>query len=358
MKKYILFLTIILLSISVTYANEVLPNQKLTNPERWWWGKVKDIDNYIDHKVTEMTSSTANIEEITLSNDIKNTRINFWSICIALGSCIATIFVFFHQWGINNAIKNDNQKERFENKLFMFLNIYRKNIDNVNNILVSGIGSGRTSFNFIFYEIEMMLREFIKLKPKAKSGRFLSYDEIVSITMSFIVNGVTRNSNMDERDIIYHNKYEDILDEHEYKRLKQRYVYFREMDDEKLQKLLQDGEHTLILNFYKIQLVDKKIVPWFYGIRTNFMPYIKSVRSVIDYIKEECPNNDIKENLKYLESSLSEHELAVLYIFANSAENNNIGLDKNIIHQLVCSTNLPVLYRYDKWNDLKNQIHK
>lgn len=358
MKKYLLIIVTVLISISGTYANDSLVNKRLTNPEKWWVGKVQDMDHFIDNKIHEMTTTTANIEEISLSNDLKNTKVNIISITIAFISCIITLFVFFYQCGINNAIKTDNQKERFENKLFMFLDIYRKNIDNVNNILVSGIGSGRTSFNFIFYEIEMMLREFIELKPKAKSGQYLSYNEIVSITMSFIVNGVTRNSNMDERDIIYHNKYEDILDKQEYQRLKQRFVYFREMDNNKLQKLLDEGKHTLVLNFHKLQLVDNKIVPWFYGIRTNFIPYVKSVRSIINYIKEECPNKNIMGNLKYLESSLSEHELAVLYIFANSAENNNIGLDKNIIYQLVCCTNLPALYRYDQWNDLKNFIQQ
>lgn len=350
-----LLLIVAILSISTLSADNSHLDDKITSPSRGLPGKVSDMEHFIDNKVSKMTSNTANIEEISLSNDLKNTRLNIFSLVIAFGSCLVTACVFLYQQRINRTIETDNKKERFENRLFLYLDIYRKNINNVNNILISGIGDGRTSFNFIFYEIEMMLYEFITLKPKAPDGRPLSYDEIVSITMSFIVNGVTRNCSMDERDIIFHNKYENILDKQEYNKLKERFVYFREMTDVKLRMLLNEGKHTLILNYYKLQLEDKKLVPWFYGIRTNFIPYVKSVRSLINYIKEESPNY-WKENLKYLEASLSEHELAILYMFVNSAENDTIGLNREIIAELVDNTKLPSLYRYDLWNDLKIKL--
>ena len=311
------------------------------------------MEHFIDNKVSKMTSNTANIEEISLSNDLKNTRLNIFSLLIAISSALATVGVFFYQHKTNRAIETDNKKERFENRLFLYLDIYHKNI---NNILISDIGGGRISFNFIFYEFEMMLREFINLKPKSKDGNLLSYNQIVSITMSFIVNGITRNANMDDRDIVYHNKYEDVLDEKEYEKLKKHYLFFRAMDNEKLQQLLDEKKHTLILNFSNKQLIDKKSVPWFYGVRAGFIPYVKSVRSIINFIKTDSPEKDPKISLKYLEACLSEHELAVLYIFANSKENDTIQLDKDMINYLVESTKLPILYRYDKWDDVKDDI--
>lgn len=351
--RYLLLIVAILSISTLSAADNPHLDDKITSPSRGLPGKVSDMEHFIDNKVSKMTSNTANIEEISLSNDLKNTRLNIFSLVIAFGSCFATACVFIYQQRINRAIETDNKKERFENRLFLYLDIYHKNID---NILISDIGGGRISFNFIFYEFEMMLREFINLRPKSKDNNLLSYDQIVSITMSFIVNGITRNANMDDRDIVYHNKYENILNKEEYEKLKKHFLSFRAMDNEKLQQLLNEKKHTLILNFGNKQLRDKKSVPWFYGVRAGFIPYVKSVRSIINFIKKDSPERDSKISLKYLEACLSEHELAVLYIFVNSKENDTIKLDKDMINYLVESTNLPTLYRYDKWDDVKNSI--
>ena len=128
------------------------------------------------------------------------------------------------------------------------------------------------------------------------------------------------------------------------------------MDDDKLKMLLKEEEHTLILNFHRLQLDEKKNVQWFWGFRSGFIPYIKTVRSIIDFINNNCPKG-IKDSYKYLEASLSEHELAILYIFASSKENDYIGLNRDFIKNIIDITNLPNLYRYDKWDDLKKSLN-
>ena len=335
------------------FANAINQDSIVDQYSHKWLGeKVNDLDNFIDKKVFSESPIKENLDEISLANDIKNTKISLRAYRTAIASVILTILVFVIQCYINFRINKDNKKERFENRLHMYLDIYHRNIGKV---LMSGVCEGRVAFNFIFYEFEMILNEFIKLKPKAKDGnRLLAYEELCSIVFSFILNGVTRNSKGGERDILYY-KYKDILPLDEYENLKEKYVYFRDMTDEKLKSLLDQKEHTLILNFHRIQLEEKKNVQWFWGFRAGFIPYVKTVRSIVDFINQEGPS-DKYSNLKYLEASLSEHELAVLYIFAASKENDCIGLNLDSIKSIVEATHLPILYRYDKWDDLKKML--
>lgn len=333
-------------SDSTIHKYRIIPNQSFID-------KISELDHFLEDKIYEGNIINDNCDHIAISANLKNTKINYWNIIIAICglviavcAAIGTCGTLIYQYRLNKRQKKDISSERFENRLFGYIDRYN---NNVNHFEILNIGKGRKAFNFIFYEYEMLFKEFSALKLKSvKTKAPLTNIEISSLAISFVINGMTANSNGSNKDIIYYHKYEDLISINDYKKLKRIVTFYEEeITPEELQKLYDKNKYTLICNYANIELKDHLRVPWFWGIRFYYMPYVKIIGCILDYIHQYGSAKELDMNYKIVEASFSDNELGLLYAFSHSRENNSINPE--YAEKLIEIARLPDLYNFKKW---------
>ncbi len=348
LRKAIMF--IIILPTCMIYSSENSHHQNGNDsiPQYSSLHKIVLLDDSLEQQVfNPMEIKNKEIGHITSFINIKSLYIAIWGVVVALIGAICTFIAFMVQTIHNKKLSADNREERFENKLFFFLTMY-KNI--VENMEVSNVCKSHKAFNFYFYELQAL--HYIIQKLNIKN---LPNEELISLCMSISLNGITPNSNGNEQDLIYY-KYRDILSKEDYFRICQSIEKLKIIDNKKLTQLRNERKLTLFTNYANIQLIEGRRVFWFWGKRWDLIPYMKLIHTSFSYINKYCKSIKHKsEKQKYyyldlLNSQMSDHELAFLYIFVNSRENNDIGIDIENIEYMVKHTNLPDLYNYKKWN--------
>ena len=288
-------------------------------------------------------------EKISVASDIKSARINYWAVVIAaLSALIAAIgaFVtcgtFIYQYRLGRRQMHDISEERYENRLFGYLDQYRRNVE---NFRFESIGKGRPVFNYLFYEYQTLYLDFSEQGYKDESGNEIDKEILSGMAISMVVNGLTRNSDGGPTDLIY-DKYRDVVPLEVYESMKAIEDLYKKMDDNSLREKLACNPRTLLINYGKLQL-NGAAVPWFYGCRAFFMPYVRTTVCLLDLIASHN-SKDKSEDFKIVSSVIGDHELAVLYAFSNSRD-NNMGLDKELIEKFIEHSHMPDLYNYKKW---------
>jgi hypothetical protein len=240
----------------------------------------------------------------------------------------------------------DNRRERYENRLFGYLEQYR---ENVNSLSFNVIGSGRPVFNYIFYEYQALFLDFCQMGYKAPDGSPMDKETISSIAISMVINGITSNSDGSSMDLIY-DKYRDVVTMDVYESMKAIVDGYENMPDKVLKEKLENNPHTLLINYGQLQLMGEHL-PWFYGCRSYFMPYVRTVSCLLDLMADARNDKDLcnlADDFRIVSSVIGDHELAILHAFANSRD-NNVGLDREMIDRFIEISHMPDLYNYKKW---------
>ena len=313
-------------------------------------GTLNRMDSYWENVLdnTELDG-----EKISVTSTIKSAKINYWlmviaivSALIALGGAVVTCGTFIEQHKVGKRQVIDNRRERYESRLFGYLEQYR---GNVSSFSFNVIGSGRPVFNYIFYEYQTLYLDFYQMGYKAPDGSPLDKETISSIAVSMVINGITSNSDGGSMDLIY-DKYRDLVTMEVYESMKGIIDGYKNMSDDVLKEKLENNPRTLFINYGKLQLSGER-VPWFYGCRSYFMPYVRTVACLLDLMadarndKALCNQDD---DFRIVSSVIGDHELAVLHAFADSRD-NNVGLNKDMIDRFIEVSHMPDLYNYKKW---------
>lgn len=287
---------------------------------------------------------------LSVSSSIKNARISYWSLIIAFGSALIALLgacvtcgTFILQFRLSRRQKKDISNERHENRLFGYIQQYHSI---VRDFEMGAVGHGRPVFNYLFYEYQMLMDVFGKMKIQTLSQASIDRELLSSICISFIINGVTDNANCGEADLIYKH-YRDDLSMEDYDRMKAVILKYRGISDEDLTKEMASTPYTLFVNYGPLQLVEHKNVRWFYGCRAAFIPYVKTVGCMMDFTRGTSVSNR-EEDMRVIGSAFSDHELGVLYAFAHSRENDRY-IDSQLMDKFVDISSLPSLYDYKTW---------
>ena len=347
--KLIIFLFVIISPNTVidSFGSSQHSSKNDSIPQYSPFKKIVLLDDSLEQQVfNPMEIKNKEIGHISSYINIKSLYIAMWGVIAAAFGAIGTFIAFGVQVRCNKKLSADNREERFENKLFYFLTMYK---EIVNNFEVANVCKSHKAFNFYFYEIQALFYLIHDLQIKN-----LSDEDILSICMSISINGITPNSDASEKDLIYRN-YKDILTKEDYFRICDLIEELKHLNDEKLKQLRDERKFTLYFNYANIKLIEHKSIPWFWGKRWDLIPYMKLIKTSFSYIDKHCNSKKHKSGkeknyyLELLNSQMSDHELAVLYMFVNSRENDDIGINKKDIEYMVTHTNLPDLYNYKKW---------
>lgn len=299
-------------------------------------------NNSVQEKCNHI-SAYSEIESVIASR-VAN-RISKISIIIAVISTMLTLLIFMIQSFINKRQKKDITIERFENHLYGCIN----QLDNyIDKIEIYNVCKGRKSFNFLFYEYEMLVKEFQKQNLICKStNKLLTIEDISSLAISFIINGITPNSTGDEHDIIF-KKYSDFLTKDDYIKLRDLVDSYENMNDELLESLYCRNSYTLIMNYANIKLKENKRVPWFWGVRFYYIPYAKQLANIFTFLSELDAKIDRNKYYSLLDALFNDSELGLLYAYVNSRENRG-GLNIGDIEKIIKKCELDDIYNYKKW---------
>ena len=288
-------------------------------------------------------------EKISVASDIKSARINYWAVVIAAFSSLIALFgaivtcgTFIFQYRLGRRQMHDISRERYENRLFGYLDQYRMNVD---NFRFDVIGKGRPVFNYLFYEYQSLYLDFCEKDFRTQDGKPIDKETLSGIAISMVINGLTRNSDGAPTDLIY-DKYRDVIPMDVYESMKAIVNSYKEITDDKMREILAGSPRTLFINYGDLQL-NGAVVPWFYGCRAFFMPYVRTATCLLDLISS-ADSYDDSEDFKVVGSVIGDHELAILHAFANSRD-NNVGLDKKMIEAFIKASHMPDLYNYKKW---------
>lgn len=346
----IVFLGLFLCIGQHIYASENIKIDTFSISELSFLDKIGIVEKNIDERI-DLSGSNTNI--IGNFADFKNIKIAWWSMWIAVSSCFLTFFIFLIQLFINWRQGNDVKKERLENRYNLLLNQYESR---VRNFEILNIGQGNKVFNFLFYEYKMLFQLFSEMGFNIKGTlNPISDADLSSIAVSFVLNGITSDNDGSCNDIIY-SKYSEILSLEDYQKMKNKIIYYREnlssvdiiKEPEKVDELKILAErYTLFANFARYVLMGDTIY-WFYGVRFYFLPIVKSLRNIAEFIEKNSVNFDTfieKYNLiQITESMLTNSELGFLYAFVRSRENERICLSESFVKKIVEISDLPNIY--------------
>ncbi len=315
--------------------------------------KIIQFQKYIEDGLNHLQQEEQMCNHISAYSDIEGVitsrmanRLSIISIVIASVSTLLTLLIFLIQSRINARQKLDITTERFENHLFGCIDHLNNYVDNIE---IYNVAKGRKSFNYLFYEYEMLFNVFKQENINSiKSNTVLSNSELSSLAISFIINGITPNVNGGDKDIIY-PKYKDILNKEDYMRLVKIVDHYENIKDEELQELYDNNEYTLIVNYANIKLKEGKRVPWFWGIRFYYIPYIKQLHNIFSYISELDDKIKKDKYLNFINSSFNDTELGLLNAFVASKE-NIVGINENDVKIIIEKCKLDNLYNYNSWS--------
>lgn len=322
--------------------------------------KLVELDDSIEQIIYRDGRVYDKCNHIITSMELKNAKMNLRnsllaqiSLVIAFLSMVGTCGTLIYQGRLSKRQKRDISNERFENNLNIQLQRYDRA---VSGFEIKNVCKGRFSFNFLFYEYKLLYEDFCGLELKSrKTNEPLHAEYISSLAVSFVVSGLTANSDGGRSDIVY-GKYAAELSPADYEKLKAVVMRYKRIGDTDLIRLADPlSGRTLFINYAPVKLSEGREVRWFWGIRPDFIPYVKIIRSALDYIAGFVQANRLSEKeadryFRMLESSFSEHELGLLYAFVCSHENREyIGIPRPEAERLIALSQLPDLYNFRKW---------
>lgn len=243
-----------------------------------------------------------------LDNDTYNlllnlyqTRINVGNWIVAIIGAVLTFVAFYVQYEYNSRQKEDIVQERYENKLFHLLDVYR---DICHNTSICNVGSGKVAFHYMFYEYKAIFN-IIKnsehiLAEIAKKNDGTIDDEIINyIAFTYFINGVSANkidTTIDETVITKKGK----------KLLSKKLLLYQK------KSVTYDDKHkergVEYLKDYR-----QNNIKYFDGHRPRFIPYIKYVSLIVSFISD-AKRTDAND-MQYLINEQTDHEIGLIYAY-------------------------------------------
>lgn len=232
---------------------------------------------------------------------------------IALFGATMTFLAFWVQTRANINQKEDIEKERYENKLFHLLDVYR---DICHNTKIEKAGEGKVAFHYMFYEYKAIYH-IIKNSVAVTNNIQGTPDNntINYLAFSYFINGVTAN------------KIDTSIKKHIITNYGQTLICNELLD---LQEK-SENKHWIKIEDSPNYLRDysQKQIKFFDGHRPRFIPYIKYIDLIVDFISKD-PNKNQNETIKFLTAEQTDHEIGLIYAYNKYKEyHSNINDDKD-----------------------------
>lgn len=217
----------------------------------------------------------------------------------------------------NKEQRNDLIKDRFENKLFHFIDLLSQQ---ESMCKIEEVGEGKQAFHFMFYEFKAIL--YYVMKADIYNGDQKEKWEFY-LTYYIFINGASESAIdrlLSDIPEMCKNCQQGSIDD----------LNTLLLDE---QRIGMKGKKSIyMLTDYK-----KKKIKYFDGHRLRLIPFYRHLCMIIQYIYEDDAPNTLKDKVFYLHiicSQLSEHELALLlimYTFGDKERYCPTGDDNYII---------------------------
>lgn len=264
-------------------------------------------NDFIHHLPT-----TDNLDEGTYGSliDLYQTRLNVGNWIVAVIGAALTYIAFYVQYEYNSNLKEDLAQERYENKLFHMLDVYR---DICNNTSIPNVGQGKIAYHYMFYEYKAIFN--ILKTEESILEQICDHDDctINYIAFTYFLNGVSEDGLDTTID-------ENILSKTGKENIKKILLSHRKKS-EKLSDAKRDPGVKYLRDYRnkKIKLFD--------GHRFRFMPYIKYVSLIVEFM---ASSKHSKTNyVEFLSKEQTDHEIGLIYAYhkyidykANNSNNN------------------------------------
>lgn len=292
---------------------------------------------------------------------------------LVLSATLFTFAAFYVQFDFNKEQKEDIDRERIESRLFN----YFQNLTIIsNNIEVKGIGKNKKAFHFLFHQYKtlyIIFDSYIHEKYESQQIIYNSFKEKLHYcTMSFFFSGVTKHSNNQIRKRMMElYKNDSVLDMNILNEVFQSFenivLNLQKINVDDLDILYRESS-LVLFGSYASRVIDNKPncqeIEWFWGYRTDLLPYVKYIIMIILYLNKEkhLSIQDKEDYHKNIFCQMSEHELGLLHIICNSPEIRILVGEKylysetglitkitSIVKEWIENTN--EMYNYEKWDD-------
>lgn len=260
-------------------------------------------NNEYYHKSFYRFNSEINYDSIL---NLYQSRINLANWFIAFIGAILTFLAFYVQYAFNSRQKEDIANERFENKLFHLLDVYRNICSKTS---VAKAGDDKNAFHYMFYEYKAI---FNLLYEKRKTILHNNTDSIKTneeieilnyIAFTCFINGV--NSSGIEIPI-NNNLANEAKIEIDEKHIRELLLELQEKGEKATQENPEEGIKYLM--DYR-----NKNIKYFDGHRPRFIPYIKYIMLIAGFIASNKSSQNNAINL--LISEQTDHEIGLIYAY-------------------------------------------
>lgn len=287
-------------------------------------------DNYI-HEVPN-----GDIEKIydTLLN-LYQARVNVANWIIACIGCLLTFLAFYIQFDYNNRQKEDIAQERLENKLFHLLDVYRTIC---NNTLIENVGKGKVAYHYMFYEYKAIYNIIKENKAIHSQITFKDEQTLNYIAFTYFINGVTVD------------KIETSIPDEIFP------VSAKVILRDTLLRLQAKSERAQVGGWHEgpsyLKDYSNRRIKYFDGHRLRFVPYIKYISLILEFIRENVDVKKREKTLKFLSKEQTDHELGLIYAhegYLRYLQNNSN--EKDLLQSLYKD-------KEDLWQSLYKDIDK
>lgn len=240
-------------------------------------------------------------EDASISNIISG---NVGTSLIIIGAILSFI-AFWVQFYANRIQRTDITRERFENKYFELLHIYR---EIVSDIHIETVGKGKQVFHFMFYDLKALLR--LMSKEKIFNHSSILRKDKLDIGFDLFLDGVSKTAVGKEK----------IIEEH---LLIQNGIIPKNDFNDFFAKLVNIQTQSIDKTINVEYLMDYKEngLGFFGGHRLRLIPYFKHIHTLLNYINSQpdqiVPKQHKIDYVLMLFNLMSEHEIAILKAYVS-----------------------------------------
>lgn len=253
------------------------------------------FENDFIYKLPNEDGSSNDVYGLLLS--LYQTRVEVGNWVVAVVGAVLTFIAFYVQYIFNARQKEDLLQERYENQLFHLLDVYR---DICHNTSMINVGSGKVVFHYMFYEYKAIYNIIKTTDAILKEIRIEPDEDIVNyIAFTYFLNGVSPN--MVETTI------SDSIFSLEGK------IRLRDLLLDHQSKSLNSSDKQLEVGVVYLKDYSNLKIKYFDGHRFRFMPYIKYVTLIVEFMAAgKCVSDDY---IKFLSREQTEHEIGLIYAY-------------------------------------------
>lgn len=249
--------------------------------------------NFI-HQLPNKDNVDENIYNLLLN--LYQTRLNIGNWIVAVIGAALTFIAFYVQYQYNSQQKDDLVQERYENKLFHMLDVYR---EICNNTTIRNVGKGKIAYHYMFYEYKALfniIRNNVHISKEICSN---DNSTINYIAFTYFINGVSANK--------IETSIDDKIITPKGKMLVRNLLLSYQRDSERADYANEEPGVEYLRDY------SNNKIKYFDGHRLRFVPYIKYVSLVVEFIASgKCFGT---ENIKFLSKEQTDHEIGLIYAY-------------------------------------------